>query len=77
MVATHTNKHKQQVNKMTIASEMRERITDINELICEAEMMCIDSDQDWDNEVTTFAFEDNSKLVINNDDVAICEDGQS
>lgn len=54
--------------KQTIAQEIVATSKDSIEALKKGEELNTSEDQDWENETTTFEFEDDSKLVVMNNE---------
>lgn len=53
------------------ANEFRSRYTDTADLMTALDDAGIESDQDWKNERTTWAFDDGSKIVVSGSEVTV------
>jgi hypothetical protein len=48
----------------TIAQQLKAECKSAADVMERADKMRADADQDWDNETTTYTFEDGSKMVV-------------
>lgn len=56
---------------MSQATEFRNNYSDTNDLMTALDQAAIESDQDWENETTTWEFEDGSKIVVSGSEVEV------
>lgn len=55
----------------TQAQEFKANYSDTSDLMTALDNAEIESDQDWENETTTWMFEDGSKIVVSGSDVEV------
>jgi hypothetical protein len=55
----------------TQAENFKANYNDTNDLMTALDNASVESDQDWENETTTWTFEDESKIVICGSDVEV------
>lgn len=56
---------------MSVASEFKTNYSDANDLMIALDDAEISSNQDWENETTTWYFEDDSQIVVSSSIVKV------
>ena len=57
----------------TIAQQLKSECKSAADVMERADQMRAESDQDWDNETTTYTFDDGSKLVVSGPSFDVAE----
>lgn len=55
----------------TQAQNFKANYSDTNDLMTALDNAGVESDQDWENETTTWTFEDGSQIVVSGHDVEV------
>ena len=56
----------------TQVQEFRANYNDTGDLVTALDNAGVESDQDWENETTTWTFEDGSQIIVSGSDVEFC-----
>jgi len=56
---------------MTQATEYASRYNDVSDLMTALDAAGVESDQDWENETTTWTFDDGSKISVSGTEVTV------